>query len=403
MRSMATLLLVLLCSMPCMVETVEKLSPDSRAYIQETKSQPPVNIGDILEPIRKQYKLPALAAAVTTGERLVEVGVCGNRVWGENTPALISDPFHLGSDTKSMTATLAAILIQQHKLHWNTTLQQAFPELSASMLPAYRKVTVLDLMQQRSGFSADSALPKLSIMQQHQLPGNPMQQREEYVKEILEDPPVNTPGTTFLYSNRNYSVLGHILENVTRTPWEKLIQELLFEPLGMSTAGFGPMAKMNTKDAPWEYYLQNGHHMAVPPGPFADNPDTIAPAGKVHCSVEDWAKYIALHLRGEESKNGLLPASIIKKLHSAPAGSNYADGWVLLPRAWANGDALWHNGSNNLNYSEVWMAPRRDFAVLIMINQGGSEAAAAADAVATKLILQYLGTLNEKPETTLNH
>ncbi len=397
MKLFTTLIILLFSSVTSMAATANKLSPDAQAYIQASKRQPPGDISDILEPIRKQYKLPAIAAVVTTGERLVEVGVCGNRVWGENTPALITDPFHLGSDTKSMTATLAAILIQQHKLRWNTTLQQAFPELDISMLPAYRNVTVQDLMQQRSGFSADSALPNLSILQQYMLPGSPMQQREVYVEHILEDPPVNVPGTTFVYSNRNYAVLGHLLEVITHTPWEKLIKKLLFDPLGMDSAGFGPMAKMNTKDAPWEYYLQNGHHKAVPPGPYADNPDTIAPAGKVHCSVEDWAKYIALHLRGEEGKNGLLPADIIKKLHTAPKGSIYADGWVVLTRVWADGEALWHNGSNNLNYSEVWMAPKRDFAVLVMMNQGGTEAAAAADAVATKLIIQYIHSLKVKP------
>jgi hypothetical protein len=58
----------------------------------------------------------------------------------------------------------------------------------------------------------------------------------------------------------------------------------------------------------------------------------------------------------------------------------------VVDRTWAGGKALTHAGSNTQNYALVWMAPLKDFAVLVMTNQGGDKAAKACDDTATALI-----------------
>src|SRR2546429_9591516 len=86
----------------------------------------------------------------------------------------------------------------------------------------------------------------------------------------------------------------------------------------------------------------------VPPGPGADNPLAISPAGAVHCSLGDLAKYAAFHMAGERGKSQLLKAESFKKLHTVVADNDdYALGWMVLKRAWANGRALMHNGSRS--------------------------------------------------------
>ncbi len=366
------------------------LSADAAAYQADTLTHRVLNLNKVIEPLRKQMQLPALGVAITSGERLLATGVTGVRIWGKKDPAQPNDAFHLGSDTKAMTATLAGLLIQQGKLHWNTTLAQALPMYAKVMQPAYRKLTIEQLMQQRTGFSADTALPSVNMLQLHQLPGSPTQQRAAYVKAVLQEKPVNAPGTTFLYSNRNYAVLGFIEETVAGISWEQLMQTDLFEPLGMTTAGYGPMASTR-KQGLWEHIVSHGHHVAIPPGPLADNPVCIAPAALVHCSITDWAKFAALHLRGEEGKNGLLNAHILQRLHTPLPGSSYADGWLTLPGAAHEKPVLTHDGSNTLNYCSIWLYPQHDIAIMVAFNQGiDDKGLADATAMAQKLVVTLM-------------
>jgi CubicO group peptidase (beta-lactamase class C family) len=75
-----------------------------------------------IEPVRVKYGLPALAAAVVKKGEIVATGAVGVRVYGTNIRVTIDDRFHLGSDTKAMTATLAGILVDDGKLRWTSTI-----------------------------------------------------------------------------------------------------------------------------------------------------------------------------------------------------------------------------------------------------------------------------------------
>jgi len=184
-----------------------------------------------------------------------------------------------------------------------------------------------------------------------------------------------------------------MLEKAAGKPWEELLRTKLFEPLGMTSAGFGAPASIDKFDQPWGHTKKMlGGFEPVPPGPGADNPLAISPAGAVHCSVGDLAKYAAFHMAGERGESKLLKAESFKKLHTVAAGNDdYALGWVVLKRPWANGRALMHNGSNTMFYVVVWMAPDKNSAVIVATNVGVNEAAAGCDEVASKLIVQYFG------------
>ncbi len=65
-------------------------------------------------------------------------------------------------------------------------------------------------------------------------------------------------------------------------------------------------------------------------------------------------------------------------------------GWAAAQRGWAGGTALTHAGSNTMNFAVVWMAPKRNFAVLVATNQGGDVAPQACDEAAGMLIRRFL-------------
>ena len=82
----------------------------------------PQSLDAQLEPIRQQYKLPALAAAAAKSGEIMAAGAVGVRVLGKEIPVTINDRFHLGSGTKAMTATIAGMLVDARKLRWSSTI-----------------------------------------------------------------------------------------------------------------------------------------------------------------------------------------------------------------------------------------------------------------------------------------
>src|ERR1700743_2970691 len=80
------------------------------------QSSSPADLRPLLDPILRKHDLPALAGAIVTSKGLQAVGVVGVRKYGASVPAELNDQFHLGSDTKAMTATLLAMLVEEGKI-----------------------------------------------------------------------------------------------------------------------------------------------------------------------------------------------------------------------------------------------------------------------------------------------
>ena len=336
-----------------------------------------------LEVIRKKHDLPALAVVVVKDGQICDRAAVGVRKAGESTLITTNDVFHIGSCTKSMTATLTAMLIEEGKLRWDSTMADLFPELKGKLNKQYETVTVEQLLTHRGGVpgTPPAAAWKRALEQK----GTPTQQRRELIEAVLCQPPEAAPGTKMIYSNQGYAIIGAILEKLTGTPWETLITERLFKPLKMDSAGFGPPGTTNAVDEPWGHIRNSSIIVPVQ----QDNPPALAPAGRVHCSLDDLARYTIFHLRRAQ-KGGLLKPETLVKLHTPPDGSNYACGWIVVKRNWSGGNALMHNGSNTMWYMVMWLAPEKNFAVVAATNIAGPDAQQGCDEVASAMIQNWL-------------
>jgi len=350
------------------------------------------DLGPLLEPIRKKYELPALAGAVILQGRTAAWGATGFRKDGNDVQVRSNDKFHIASCTKAMTATLIAMLVERGKLHWYTTLGEGLPDMADEMHPDYRNVTLSQLLVHRGGMPGpQQSWPEgKSSMDMHNLPGSAMEQRLAYAKMLLRQEPEVTPGTKFIYSNAGYSIAGVMAERAMNTPWETLMKEMLFKPLGMRTAGFGAMGTPGKIDQPWQHTIENDKLIAIEPGRLSDNPPVWGPGGTVHCSMRDWAKFITTHLKGPKGEACLLKKETFELLHTPVLGGHYAMGWEVKKRNWAGGKVLKHIGNNTMSFAVVWMAPKRDFAVLVASNQGGDQVEEACDEACWMLIQEFL-------------
>jgi CubicO group peptidase (beta-lactamase class C family) len=365
------------------------LSVFGRAEVLHARSR---NLGPLLEPIRKKYDLPALAGAVILQGQTTAWGATGVRKAGSKVKVTDNDKFHIGSCTKAMTATIIAMLVERGKLRWDITLSEALPEMADEMHPDYCDVTLSHLLDHRGGLppSKRSWPEGKSFMDMHNLGGSAMEQRVAYARMILRQGPEVQPGTKYIYSNAGYSIAGVIAEQAMKTPWESLMKTMLFKPLGMETAGFGAMGTAGRIDEPWQHRMNDEKLKAIEPGRLSDNPPVLGPGGTVHCSIKDWSKFIAAHLNGPKSEGTLLKSKTFELLHTADSSGDYTSGWVVTKRDWGRGKVLTHTGSNTMSFAVVWMAPKRDFAVLMASNQGGGNVEKACDEACWTLIKEFL-------------
>ena len=338
----------------------------------------------LLTTVRSTHDVPAMAGAIVTSRGLVTAAAVGVRRRDAAVAVTLTDTWHLGSITKAMTSALIAHGVEQGHLTWDTTVAHVFPESSRQFDPAMRSVTVLQLLSHRAG------LPKDLDLDEYRGDCGP-RERVRAVKRELAKPPDTQPGSQCLYSNLGYIVAGAMIEKLTGDAWEKSMTDHVFGPLEMEHAGFGGAGTPGKIDQPW------GHDKHGDPvagnGPSVDNPPVMGPAGRVHCTIQAWAGFVADQLRGARGEPSMLQASSYRTLHTPHFAGEYALGWIRTRRDWAGGAALHHAGSNTMNYANVWMSPERDFAVLVCVNQGGDAAFNASDAAASAMIDYHAGSI----------
>ncbi len=364
--------------------TVRLLSPGFMAIVLFTATgaaaearKPDPQVVELLESIRAKHDLPGMVGGVLVGDELTAVGAVGVRKLGADVKMTIADQVHLGSCTKAMTATRIAMLVENGKLRWDSTLAEVFPKLKPKFHENLAAVTLGQLLTHRSGFPANGPWWLLQG-------SSTTEQRRDLLQRWASWRPPDPPGTKYEYSNAGYALAGLMAEQATGDSWEDLMTEGLFDPLGMKTVGFGVPGAKGKIDQPWGH-TPEGKPLQI------DNAPPLGPAGTVHCSLPDWAKFAALHLQGAQGRGPLLKFETFQKLHTPlPDNENYAFGWTAVERSWAGGVALTHSGSNTVWYATVWMAPQRNFATLVAVNQGGETAARACDEASAALIQFHL-------------
>ncbi len=347
------------------------------------------DLSALLEPIRSEHGLPALGALILRGREVVALGVAGVRKQGDPTPVTTGDLWHIGSCTKSMTATLLARLVEQGKVAWDTSVAEVFEEVAPELDSFWADVTLEHLLRHRGGVTRD--FPAALWSKARLAQGSTRELRLELVRALIAEPPEQEPGR-FLYSNAGYTIAGTMAEVLTDKAWEDLIREQVFSPLGMTSAGFGAPGTAEAVLQPMGHASSAGTFTAVVPGPEADNPPVIGPAGTVHCSLEDWARYAAFHVQGERGElapGSLLSNETVRLLHRTPDGADYALGWGVGTSP-AAGRVLQHRGSNTLWLADIRLSPEKDFGLLLVTNATGPGAERAFTAAVDLLMKRAL-------------
>jgi CubicO group peptidase (beta-lactamase class C family) len=356
-------------------------APDAeQSYVQEWK-----DLADLLAQIRAKTGVPAIAAAIVRQGTVTDIAVVGERWVGSGQAVEVGDAWHIGSITKSMTATMIGALVQKELLAWDFTVADIL--VGMEMRDEYRDVTLEQALQHRGGFPGYTNIDDDEEIRLRSLPGDPTRQREAFVQEILMEEPQATPGTSMNYSNAGYVVAALMAERVSARGWEELVQLYVFQAANMKTAGFGWPATPDNPDQPRGHFKEGD---ALRPQVFGEYElgAFIAPAGDVHCSIEDLARYATLHLRGMAGRDKDFDAETIQRLHTPPGRTKgemaYAAGWAIVDSPEV-GEVHVHSGSAGTFMATIELYPRYDMAVVLATN-GGLELGTAVSGEITDLV-----------------
>ena len=344
-----------------------------------------------LAEICRKHDVPAMTVAVVNAKGLVQSQCFGIRKRGTSDKVELSDRFPIGSNTKSMSATLAAVLVEAGKIEWDTTIGDVWPKAKdADIHPQLRKVTLDQLLSHQSGLPENiadiSGQAWASFFDEKQ---SPTLERRGMLKLVLSPAPTKLQGK-FAYSNLGYAVVSAMLETLAQESFEALMKKHVFDPLEMRSADFRSMKSAQKLKPPllWGHSV-NGGKAIDPRTVIAENPTVYAAAGTVHLSIEDYAKYARWQLAGKPAPV-LRSQSAYDHLHEPlvdkASNEKYGCGWICLNSGL--GPALTHAGSNTNSFAVIWVLPKSDFAAVVCTNSGEQQAFPACDAMISHLMAE---------------
>lgn len=366
-----------------------------------------------LEAIRAKFELPALAASVVLDGKPAAIGATGVRALGTDAKVTVEDRFHLGSDTKAMTATLAGMLVDEGKLTWTSTVGEVLgPALKAAGLatpvPKFAAITLEQLLSHTSGIPSDTEeIYNLYVATSEY----DMSMEARRLAIISEWGSKNTPkvpaGNAFQYANLGYLTVGAMVEAAAGEPWESLITRRIFDPLQLKTAGLGPQVTLGRLDAAAGHLVaDDGKVTPMPWGPAADVPEVLGPAGTAHMSIGDFATWAAWNAGGGRRGPSLVKPKTLAWLHEpritmeiadpkpgTPKSGQYASGWGIMKMDWTRRPILTHNGSNSKNLATILIDPEIDLAIVVTTNFPGQKADQALLAACKLLYERYAGSM----------
>jgi CubicO group peptidase (beta-lactamase class C family) len=312
-------------------------------------------LAELLNSIRLEERLPGLAAAIIIDSKLHSVAAVGARESGTDNWLTVNDKFLISSCAKAFTATTAAILVEEGRLSWQTTIRDAFPDLN--MLPEYENITIQQLLSHRAGLPKNlkEGTTWLTDYGFDKKRGSaPELLRLQYLEQTVKNKLISPPGKVIHYSNSGYILAGAILEKIAGRTYEEILEEKIITPLDLATAGYGLPAALEPTSQPWGHYWDKSKNSFV--ALKVDYPNFFAPVGYIHMSIKDWAKFIIVHLNSDPSdETKLLKSSSLQFLHTPPDSAEWDFGFKERM-----GSKFFGYGYLNSNYALGWFTKEKD-------------------------------------------
>jgi CubicO group peptidase (beta-lactamase class C family) len=323
-------------------------------------ADPSADLAAILAEVRNARYFPGAVAMVSRRGTPVAAAAIGVRRDGASDAVRLEDRFHVGSVTKPMNATMIATLVDEGVLRWESTLEELFPDWPIHR--ALRRVTLAQLLSHRAGLATFGE--EADFADAPRLFGDERAQRMQFAQWLLARKPQIEPGTKFHYSNAGVALAAAAAERAANRSWEQLMQERVFGPLGMKSAGFGWPAYDHPRE-PWGHRLDGTKLFPHDPRGAYQVGAVVQPAGNVHVSAKDLMLFLDDHARGIAGTAGLLKPATYARMHALEPEAS-ALGWGVRKRDGFTTSS--HSGSAETFYAIVMVSHDDGLEIAILSN-----------------------------------
>lgn len=295
-------------------------------------------IDKMIEPLVRDQTLPGAVAYIVRDGKVVYYKAWGSSNMGAKTPLKKDDIFRIASMTKAITSLAVMMLYEDGKFLLDDPISQYIPEFknptvvksfnsqdsSFTTEPAKSEITIRHLLTHSSGIDypfIGSDTHKAIYAKNNISPGlgNIEEALGDEIKALAKLPLAHHPGEKFTYG-LNTDVLGYLVEVLSGMPFDKFLQQKVFDKLGMKDTHFSLPKEKHSRLVVLHEGMEDGKMKPITGKAFGLHPDfpkypTRYPSGGggLSCTVEDYAKFLQLFLnKGEYNGVRLLSRKTVE-------------------------------------------------------------------------------------------
>jgi CubicO group peptidase (beta-lactamase class C family) len=317
--------------------------------------------------LKKDNLHGSMSAAIVKNNKVIWSQAFGYSSREKNVAANIGTIYRIGSITKTFTATLLMLLVEEGKIKLDDPVKTYLPEIKK--LKGYKedyKITFRQLASHTAGLDREPAIQGFDV--------GPLEQWEAKLLYCIPYTSFNSkPGTQFLYSNIGYALLGLALSRAAGVPYMQLVQQKILAPLQMHDTFF---ALPGDKKARLAEGMANGGNTVKTQVPFkAEKVNTTLPLselkgrgykvpnGGIYTTPRDLAKFV-LSLMGNPP---LLTAKSRGQMQQVPiGGKDYGFGLMIISNK--DGNIIGHGGAVPGYTAQFMIDQSSGYAVILMRN-----------------------------------
>lgn len=314
----------------------------------------------------KQWNLPGLSVGIVKNGNVVMTKGYGKRDEKNDLDMTGKTMLPIGSTTKSFTALILGMLVDEGKLDWDKPVKEYIPWLKLYDSYVTDHVTTRDLLCHRTG------VPGYDIHGVFCTKDD----RKEMVKDLVYLQANTGFRTKLQYQNQMVMLAGYVAEVLTGQTWEELVKERICKPLGMTNTTLTIPGLEGYTESSKGYVFTGTENMETPYLSLKG----VGPAGAINSTAEDMTNYLLFQL-GDGTWNGkqLISKANLDEMHTAQmlgtpyfwkldeiTNANYGMGWFVdLYR----GQKMLSHGGNTLGFSALMtLLPEQDFGVILLSN-----------------------------------
>ncbi len=341
------------------------------------------------------HQVPGAAVAILKDTSIIFLKGYGLR--DTRKPDLVSTRtiFRLGSVSKSLTASLTAVLVNEGILHWDDPVIDYLPDFKLKSEEATKKLTLRHLLSHTIGLPYHA----YTIMVEDHAPFDTLM---DHLKDLDL---IGEPGEIYSYQNVGFSLIGKVIEKATGKKLEQVFMEKLFEPLGMidASASYEKIMKASNVAMP---------HYGTKPTTISSAYYSVAPAGGLNASIQDLGLWLKAMMGNAQN---VLPQNRLDEMFEPQVRavarnhnfwqwkrvrkSYYGLGWRII--TFSNDTIAYHGGYVNSYRCEVAINQKKKIAIAVLVNAPSSLANQSVPKF-LKIYDRYLDSIKQwKPKPIL--